>query len=393
MINILQIALVLILARTFGYFFKKFGYPQYIGYILSGIFISNYIISVQFIDTSINVLYEIGLLFLMFLIAMNTHTYIIKGSVERYTVVELMTASVIFMITYIVGDVVGFNFILRIILGFFFLQSSLVIPYLSLTRIRRIETKEGKTIMGMQIIDDISGLISASIITIFLLSSTSIEFVIKIFGVLLVFFLFLNKRILEIFEKGIKRIHVGGFDEGTGFIVILLIFTLSAISILVDIPAFIGAFIVGMIFSRLSYSDVVKDKLLFVGNDIFLPFFFSFIGMNVNILTVPINFLFFIIIFGILLKFTSSSFPFFMFGYNLSNVIKIGSGMISLSEISLVIAIFALLSGAISIGIYSSLILSFIVINIFSYLLSILFFKPNTLKLGDKWSYKRKKIS
>jgi Kef-type K+ transport system membrane component KefB len=93
------------------------------------------------------------------------------------------------------------------------------------------------------------------------------------------------------------------------------------------------------------------------------------------------------IILIITIKWISYSIPFMLFGYSSNESLKIGSGMISISEVALIILSMGLTAKVLDKLMYSMMVVSFIVVNILSSIIMNLIFKKSESSWGRRKFY------
>ncbi len=161
-----------------------------------------------------------------------------------------------------------------------------------------------------------------------------------------------SRKISYWIKKTTKNtIHMALFVFGMTLI-IGGVFEILGLSIIV------GAYIVGLTISNTDLSYVIQEKL-FPISKFFIPIFFIVSGMKVNIpefLNPSVLFLGILLSFAaIITKFIGSAIPSFFLGFNSLGSTRIGIGMVSRGEVSLIVGSFALSAGFITSSLYSAI--------------------------------------
>jgi Kef-type K+ transport system membrane component KefB len=70
------------------------------------------------------------------------------------------------------GNIFNWNFYTKVVIALALVQSSLAIASRTLTNLGKLNSSEGETTIGLQIVDDIAAILSISILASFLRNST-----------------------------------------------------------------------------------------------------------------------------------------------------------------------------------------------------------------------------
>jgi Kef-type K+ transport system membrane component KefB len=127
-------------------------------------------------------------------------------------------------------------------------------------------------------------------------------------------------------------------------------------------------FLAGILISKTPQAGIVSQKVKEVGEAFFIPIFFATIGLSVSISSVyqQLPLLIPLIVSIIAIKLICASLPLTLFGYSWKESLRIGSGMVSLSEMAIVILGIGLISQVLDVTLYSMLAVAFIIIDILS---------------------------
>ena len=367
--EILDLALLLLAAKLGGAIFNKLRQPSLIGELLAGIIMGSSVLGIVKPSSIVNATSQLGLMFLVLLTSLSIDWKKIENRAETFSIIELIMASLIFTITYLIGSIFNWDFYTKVVIAVALMQSSLAIASRTLTNLGELNSSEGEAIIGFQVVDDIAAILSIAFLANFLKnSSIEMGIIIKLFFIIIGFLVVMSRIGLRFISWLLNSVQKYGMEEALLGVTLVLAFLLATFAERLGIESFLGVFLAGILLSKTSQASIISQKIKEVGEAFFIPIFFASIGLGVNILSAyqQIYFIIPLIAFAIALKWFSSSLPFILFGYSIEESFKIGSGMVSLSEMALVILSIGFAAKVLDISLYSALVISFVIINIIS---------------------------
>lgn len=259
---------------------KKVKVPHIIGLILAGVIIGPYALNLLRRDSSIVLFGTVGLLYIMFLAGLEIDLKEFNKNKGKILTFGLFT----FLFPLIIGTlasyyILGYSLLSSILLASMFSTHTLVsYPIASkygISRNRAVAMTVGGTmitdILALIILAVIAGMTKEEVDASFwvTLSVSTVIFV----GI--VFFIF--PIIISWFFKNFK-------DNVSQYIFVLAIVFLAAfLAEAAGIEAIIGAFFAGLVLNRfVPHSSPLMNRIEFVGNALFIPFFLIGVGMLVN---------------------------------------------------------------------------------------------------------------
>lgn len=275
--------------------------PSVVGEILVGIAISNVAIGGVTLFSTMQlgnpnssevflVLSELGIIFLLFTAGLITPFH----ELRKVGVTAFLAAcgGVLVTITTVYFVMLGFGFtsmqclFLAIALG----STSVGIAARAMEQLGVLTTKEARVIISAAIIDDVIGLILLAIIS-GTASGGEINIVdTAVVGILAVAFVLLSMYVCTLITKfrhtdycktAVTKPRKQSLLSPLPFALIIC-FGLSALATYLSLAAIIGAFLAGMMFAE--FRDIWPSEEKFNSLKEFLvPFFFLFIGINVNL--------------------------------------------------------------------------------------------------------------
>jgi Kef-type K+ transport system membrane component KefB len=261
--------------------FNRIKVPHIIGLIISGIIVGPYGLTLLSRDSSIVLFGTVGLLYIMFLAGLEIDLAEFKKNRNKIIVFGLTT----FVLPLVTGTLasyylLGYGFLSSLLLASMFSTHTLVsYPIVSkygVTRNRAINMTVGGTmitdILALLILAGVAGVSKGDVSPAFWFQ-LGVSFFIFILVVLFVFPL-------------ICRWFFKRFDDSISqyIFVLAMVFLASFLAEIAGVEAIIGAFFSGLVLNKfVPHSSPLMNRIDFVGNALFIPFFLISVGMLVDI--------------------------------------------------------------------------------------------------------------
>ncbi|MBD3794857.1 MAG: cation:proton antiporter [Epsilonproteobacteria bacterium] len=286
--NLLGILIVTIaIATIMNVFLKKIDMPTVIGYIFTGLFISQIFDFGVHSKETLSHLAEFGIVFLMFTIGLEFslgHMKAMKKEVFVYGGLQVITATLGF--SFIAHYLFGLDVKSAIVVGSALSLSSTAIVLKLLNENNDIQTGYGRITLGVLLFQDLAVIPMLLMISIFTSATSSIgellwhTFMSAIFVFLIIFLV--GKYLIEKFYNWV----IASNSEEI-FLVSVFLTVISA-SVLANYFGFsysLGAFLAGMTIAETKYRYRIEADLV-PFRDILLGVFFITIGMQIDLNTV-----------------------------------------------------------------------------------------------------------
>lgn len=259
---------------------NKLKVPHIIGLILAGIIIGPYGFNLLLRDSSIVLFGTVGLLYIMFTAGLEIDLEEFKKSRVKSLVFGVYTFSIpIVLGTVAAYYVLGYNLPTAILLSSMFASHTLLAyPIASrygISRIRAVTLTIGGTI-----ITDILALLVLAAIVGFYKGEITVAFWVRLLLSSLVF-----AAIVFFVFPIIARWFFKRFDDSISqyIFVLAIVFLGSFLAEAAGLEAIIGAFLSGLAINRfIPHSSPLMNRIDFVGNALFIPFFLIGVGMLVD---------------------------------------------------------------------------------------------------------------
>ena len=162
------LSLILITTALAGQLCRRFGIPAVIGQLLVGIILGPAVLGLIKTNDFVEIFAEIGVIILMFMAGLESDLGLLKKYVKPATSVAVMGVIVPVILVYGFGRLFEFNNEEAIFLGVTFAATSVSISVEVLKELHKLDSKEGTTILGAAVIDDILAvLILGALVSVF----------------------------------------------------------------------------------------------------------------------------------------------------------------------------------------------------------------------------------
>ena len=374
---LIELALILAAAGIGGWLAKMINMPPVLGQILVGIVIGPTVFNLlNGEDELIHIMSQLGVVFLMFLAGLETDLKELKSSGRGASLIAtggvvmpllLGTAvPLLFFSKYIPGANSHEQLMGALFIGTILTATSVSISVSVLREMNQLASKQGISILGGAIIDDVFGIILLAVVSgmvapgggsgiagLFLKIGTFIFLVVIIgfFGV---------KLITRIAQGTVWRDRILAIA-----VITCLIFAYAAE--MFNVAAITGAYAAGVIFAATPYRHRVVDKIQSIAYTLFTPIFFVSIGLSVQIDRSIFGFIgYALAIVGIAVvgKIVGCGVGAKVSGFSNKHAMQIGIGMIARAEVGLIIANQGVKSGIIGNETFTSIVLLVVISTI-----------------------------
>ena len=259
----------------------KLRIPHIIGMVLAGVVVGKYGLNILVRDNSFELFGRVGLYYIMFLAALEMDMESIRKNRNRLFIFALLTFTVPLLLTYFMGiHLLNYGITASLLLGCIMASNTLVAyPIVSRYGLQR---KPSVTLsVGSSIISLIFSLIMLAAIVASNKGEGSIGFwlfFVSKFVIYCAAAIFLLPRLTRWFLRRYS-------DAVMQFIFVLAsLFLCAALSAAIGLEGIFGAFLSGLILNRYIPSvSPLKNRLEFIGNAVFIPYFLIGVGMLINV--------------------------------------------------------------------------------------------------------------
>lgn len=338
------LCLILLFALIGGQIANRCGLPAVIGELLAGIVIGPAMLNWVQPSGLIKSFSDIGVVLLMFLAGLESDLAILKKLWKPSFLVATFGMVVPIVIAYLTGIAFKFSQTESLFLGITFAATSVSISVAVLQEMKKLETKEGMTILGAAVVDDLLSVILLSVVSSVTGTHTDSANANLGLGLTLllqlVYLVVLLAASIWLFPRMLKLSERFLLPAAKPLVTIIIVLLAAFGAEKVGLSNVIGAFFVGLAFSRLPDKQKLQKSFTDIGYSLFIPIFFASIGLEMSITGIFKDGLLFIVLFvgSVISKLVGASVGAKMAGFSSSSAYQVGTGMISRGEMALVVA-------------------------------------------------------
>jgi Kef-type K+ transport system membrane component KefB len=276
---ILEMVVLLVAALVGGSVARRFGYPAAIGELFVGVIIGPFALGfVEFSDTLLTFA-EFGTIILLFYIGLDTDI----GMLKRYLVPSILSgvmgALLPLGLGYYGALFVGLGEGESLFVGTVLTATSLGITVRMLSDLGRLKTKEGMTILGAGVVDDVLAIVLVSFAVSILAGEFAFTDLASVFVKAVSFWAATIVVGMYVLARILDRLRVR--TEPLTLLVLALGFLGSFAAGQLGLSSAIGAFAVGLALSNMIRAPEIRENIhpIFL---FFVPIFFISIGMLID---------------------------------------------------------------------------------------------------------------
>ncbi|MGO4545055.1 cation:proton antiporter [Paenibacillus sp. 2TAB23] len=343
---IFYLALIIAATKAAGHLSVKLGQPAVLGKLIVGIILGpaflGWIQPGEFIDHFA----EIGVLLLMFIAGLETDLNQLRQNWKSAFAVAIGGIILPFIGGFAVASWLGLSQSESLFLALLLCATSVSISVQALKELNQLNSKEGSTILGAAVVDDVVVVILLAVMLSLLgtAESVSIPALIGKKALFFVVVIAVSIWVVPVFMKLIARLKV---TEALMSGALIACFSFAYFAEKMGVAGIIGAFAAGIAISQTSFRHEVEKKVEPIAYTLFVPVFFVSIGLNITLDGVGNQLIFIIVLslVAILSKLFGGGLGARLTGFNNRSSLAIGAGMVSRGEVALIISASGLQSG------------------------------------------------
>lgn len=344
-----QLFFIFVWAKLFGEIFERLHVPAVLGEILAGVLVGPYGAALVVPSDAIYAIAQIGAIFLLFTVGLETQPKDLLGVGRTSLYVALAGIAVPFIL--------GFGYMMlrgdapheATFVAAAMVATSVGITARVLGDMHVLQSLPARIILGAAVFDDILGMILLAVV-VGLVSTAGLAWAqlvitaIEAVGFALVM-LFYAPRIVKRMEPGLERMST---HDAPLVIALAICIGLSYAAVKIGMAAIIGAFFAGLAFAEYSPRWNLQPRVAAI-NEFLAPFFFFSMGSRLNLgvfdrkLVVSATV---ISLLAIISKLVGCGLPVLRTGWR--HALKVGVGMIPRGEVGLIVALVGLQMTAIT---------------------------------------------
>ncbi len=337
---LLALFIMLGAAKLMAEVFERLRQPAVVGEILGGVLIGPSVLGWVAPSDLISVLAEIGVIFLLFTVGLETKPQTIFAVGRRAVLVAVFGVVLPFVAGYLMAMLWDGSFVEAMFIGAALVATSVGITARVLSSMGLLDLQTSRIILGAAVIDDILGLIILSLVSAVSRGSVSISGIVITALSAVAFTAFvalIGSRLMTRLSPAIEHLRLSKPFFNLG---ILLCLGLSFAAIYVGVAAIIGAFLAGMALSEATEDNRRMHDLTTGVTEFLVPFFLVNIGMQLDLvifkdLSVVVLAVALTIV-AVVTKFVGCGLG--AWGMTRREMAQIGVGMIPRGEVGIVVA-------------------------------------------------------
>ncbi len=347
----LSLAIIILAAKTGGYIAVRLRQPAVLGELLAGLILGPTFIDLVhlpfvsnpgLLHEEITDLASLGVVFLMFMagleVELDEMIHSGRASLSSGTlgvIAPLLMGAVAALPFGYTGQAAWF-------IGITLTATSVSISAQTLLELGVLRTREGITLLGAAVVDDVLVLIVLSIFLALGGSASSEGPVVAVVAKML-FYLALSAALgWFVLPRVVTWVDRQPISEGLTAVVVFitLVFAWSA-EVMGGLAAITGAFIAGVGLGRSHLRDKIESKMRIITYGFLVPIFFVSIGLEANLREITgtlLPFLIVLFLVAVLSKVIGAGLGARVTGLNNTESLRVGVGMISRGEVGLIVA-------------------------------------------------------
>jgi len=270
---------IIVVAKAFGEIAERLGQPAVLGELIGGAIVGvSGLGLVDPHDPTIHLLAQLGVIFLLFLIGLETDLKRLMSVGGSATAVAIVGVLLPFGAGYAVGVWLGFGTIVSIFLGASLTATSVGITARVLSDLGHLRDPESQVILGAAVVDDIIGLVLLTIVGTLAegerLSFFSVGRTVAVAFGFVVLAIVIGSWLAPWLIKALERLRIA---RGLLFASIVAAFGLAYIAERVGSAMIIGSFAAGLVLARTRLGKRIENEVHEIAQ-FFIPIFFVSVG-------------------------------------------------------------------------------------------------------------------
>ena len=376
---ILQLAIILIASKIAGSLSVRLGQPSVLGKLLIGIVLGPSVLGLVNETETLAEFSQIGVILLMFIAGLETDLEEFKRTGKASTFVGFGGIIVPLVLGYFAGIILNLTTMESWFLGLLLSATSVSISVQALKEMNKLKTPEGTTILGAAVIDDVVVIIALAFLMSFAGGDVHLTTVILKKVVFFAAAILIGWKVVPWFLKRFSSLKV---TETVISSALIICFIYAYFAEYTGVAAIIGAYIAGVAISVTNFKHEVFEKVETISYSIFVPVFFTSIGVTAQFtgITKNLGIIIILSILAILTKLIGASIGAKLAGFGWNSSLGIGSAMVSRGEVALIIASIGLESKLLSQDMFAVIVVVVLVTTIVTPPMMKMFFKSHPKK-------------
>ncbi|HJA47377.1 MAG TPA: cation:proton antiporter [Candidatus Limosilactobacillus excrementigallinarum] len=338
---IATLAIILLVTQVVSHFSMRMGIPDVIGQILVGIVMGPAVFGWITQTHMINEFQEIGVIILMFIAGLESDLSLLKKYLKPAVVVALMGMLLPIVVMGVAADLYGMQWFESLFIGVIFSATSVSISVAVLRDYNQLGSKEGATILGAAVADDIGGVFLLSILISMMNGQSGQRMSLPLVILLQVIFFGGTYLLVRWLAPYLMEISSDLLTTAAPSVVaMILCLGMAALADAVHLSGAVGSFFAGIAIANTKKKEVINRSFVPIGYAMFIPIFFVNVGLSMRFdhFLDSLWFIIMMTVLACLTKLLGCGGGAKLTGFDLNSSYIIGSGMIARGEMSLITA-------------------------------------------------------
>ncbi|WP_425325123.1 cation:proton antiporter [Paenibacillus dendritiformis] len=337
---ILMLLIVLTATKLAGDLTVRLGQPSVLGKLIVGIIVGPAVLGWVTNGEIVRDMAEVGVILLMFIAGLETDLEQLKQNWKASVAVALGGIILPFIGGYLGGTALGMDQGQSLFIGLLLCATSVSISVQTLKDLGQLSSREGTTILGAAVVDDVLVVILLAFMLSLLGAGTEQASLGWIVGKKVIFFagaIAAGIYAIPLLMRWLAPLKV---SEAVISAALIICFAFSYAAEQLGVAGIIGAFAAGIAISQTDFKQEVEHRLEPIAYGIFVPVFFVSVGLEVTFagLGQHVGFMLLFSVIAIVTKLFGCMLGARMTGFGRRSAFGIGSGMVSRGEVALIIA-------------------------------------------------------
>lgn len=347
-----DLAVIMTIAAVVTFIFHKLRQPLILGYLIAGIIIGPYTPPFSLVNRLdvLGAVADLGVILLLFGIGLEFPIARLRRiGLKVYIGISVIEIALMFLVSYGIGQILGWPFMDTLFLGAALASSSTVIIAKVLRDLGKLQDVSSLVMMGVLIAEDLVVIVMLAIITSIVSASAASsifpdlawtvgKILLFIFGTLVVGILLVPKIIDRVARVESDRDDRVEHNEVLILVALGLCFGLSILGNMVGLSVAIGAFMMGVFVASAKSAGRVASLTSSI-KDMFAAIFFVSMGALIDITQFQVFIIPALLVTAMMVagKVVGCGLGTKIFGYDTSTALKVGLGMGQIGEFAFIV--------------------------------------------------------
>ncbi|MFC4098167.1 cation:proton antiporter [Paenibacillus xanthanilyticus] len=334
---IFDLAIILLASKLAGDLSVKLRQPAVLGKLLIGIVLGPAVLGLITATDVLEELSQIGVILLMFLAGLETDAEEFKRTGKAASYVGVAGIALPLALGYGAGVLMELPPLESVFLGLLLSATSVSISVQALKEMGRLKSREGATILGAAVIDDVLVIIALAFVMSLAGGDVNLSVVILKKVAFFAVGILAAWKLVPLVLRMFAPLRV---TESVVSAALILCFVFAYMAEYTGVAAIIGAYMAGVAISFTGYRHEVTEKIEIISYAVFVPVFFTSVGVKVEFsgISSQLGLIAGLTVIAIVSKLLGSALGAKAAGFGWRGALGIGAAMVSRGEVALIIA-------------------------------------------------------